>query len=59
MTAAYSINGGQNVEFGQTLPVPESWFTSDSRNDQSVGTAVGLISTAEGADDTFSASWAG
>ena len=57
VTAAYSINGGQQVEFGGTLPAPESWFTSNSVSGQSVGTAVGLISTANGADNTFSASW--
>jgi hypothetical protein len=52
VTASYAINGGQQVEFGQTFAAPASWFTSDSQ-----GTAVGLISTANGADSTFSASW--
>ena len=52
VTAAYAINGGAPVEFGQTFAAPASWFTSTSQ-----GTAVGLISTANGASSTFSASW--
>jgi hypothetical protein len=57
VTAAYSVNGGEKVEFDKTLAAPESWFTNNSVNGQNVGTAVGVISTANQADNTFSASW--
>ncbi len=62
VTAAYSINGDEAVEFGETFAAPESWFANNSVTDGSgnsveVGTAVGIISTANQADETFSASW--
>ncbi|OYR52762.1 hypothetical protein DJ73_09985 [Halorubrum sp. Ea1] len=62
VTAAYSVNGTETVEFGETFAAPESWFANNSITDASgnsveVGTAVGIISTANQADETFSASW--
>jgi hypothetical protein len=57
VTAAYSVNDTETVEFGETFAAPASWFTDNSVNGQSVGTAVGLISTANQASETFSASW--
>ncbi len=52
VTASYAIDGGQRVTFGQTFGAPAAWFSSTTQ-----GTAVGLISTASGATETFSASW--
>jgi len=52
IVASYAIDDGARVYFDGTYDMPGSWYANDSR-----GMAVGLISTANGADETFSASW--
>ncbi|WP_167599426.1 malectin domain-containing carbohydrate-binding protein [Halorussus marinus] len=52
VVASYAIDDGERVTFDQTVTMPESWYADDD-----MGLAVGLISTANGADSTFSASW--
>ncbi|NHN60177.1 MULTISPECIES: malectin domain-containing carbohydrate-binding protein [Halorussus] len=52
VVASYAIDDGNRTFFDQTFAMPESWYADDTR-----GLAVGLISTANGASSTFSASW--
>ncbi|MFD1599907.1 malectin domain-containing carbohydrate-binding protein [Halobellus rarus] len=52
VVASYAIDDGERVYFDETYSMPESWYANDTR-----GMAVGLISTANQADETFSASW--
>jgi hypothetical protein len=52
VSAEYAIDGGSLVSFGDPFAAPASWFTNPDQ-----GLAVGVISTANGASETFSASW--
>ena len=52
IVASYAIDDGTRTYLDETFPMPESWYANDER-----GLAVGLISTANGASNTFSASW--
>ena len=51
VTAAYTVNGGQEQTVGTTA-APAAWFT-----DSDQGLAVGVISTSNFASSTFSATW--
>jgi len=52
VSAEYAIDGGSPVAFSDLFAAPASWFANPDQ-----GLAVGVISTANGASETFSASW--